>query len=140
VAELNLEPYTARLHWRLPDPANSLDWNRLLSEYLEALAARCEVDGRSVIGHIKGLATFGDGAFVRANVVTASRPADVAGSVPSGCRDFVFTMNVLVYGLSYADIAAHVTAVAQLVGARWDVAITVRPVIDDHESHHHDWN
>ena len=137
MAELILEPYTARLHCQLLHSEADLDWNRLVAAYLETLAARCEVDGQSVIGHIKGLATFAGGGFLRANVVTPSQPADVAGSAPPGCCELVFTMNVLVYGLSYAAVAAHVAEVTGAITRRGDFALTVEPVVDDHEPHHH---
>ena len=137
MAELILEPYTARLHFRLLHPEPGLDWNRVVAGVLETLADRCEVDGQSIIGHIKGLATFAGGGFLRANVVAPSQPADVAGLAPPGCLEMVFTVNVLVYGLTYAAVAARVAEVAGVVTRRGDVAITVEPVVDDHAPHHH---
>jgi hypothetical protein len=137
MAELIFEPYTARLLWQASRPAPGFSWPGLVAGTLEAVAARCEVEGQTVIGHIKGLATLEDGQYLRANVVAAGQTADLAGAVPSNCTELLFTMNVLVYGLPYAAIAERVIGAAEAVAGPWQVAVTVEPVVEGHAPHHH---
>ena len=137
MAELTLEPYTARLHWHRTDGRPKFDWQRLVADTLERVAVDCEIEGETVIGHIKGLATFPNGGFLRANLVSPELPADVAGAVPIDCPQVVFTVNVLVYGLSHASIAARVSDAAETAADRWGVAVTVEPIDSHNTSHHH---
>ena len=46
-------------------------------------------------------------------------------------------MNVLVYGLPYAAIVERVAEAAGEVARRWQVAVTVEPVVEGHAAHHH---
>lgn len=100
MAELTLEPYAARLRWHLSSAPASRVWGATLSEFLEALARRCTQAGPCVIGHIKGLARFPEGDYLRLSVVSPTQPADVEGNAPEGCTELTLTLNVLVYGLS----------------------------------------
>jgi len=149
VAELTLEPYAARMEWRLPDgvvgeslpqsPGADLPWERILAGLLEGLANRADREGEALIGHIKGLATFPDGGYLRVNVVSAGQPADVAGAVPPGCRELTFTLNVLIFGLPYARVAGLVEETAAEVAACWGCQVRVHAAhTPGHEAHHHD--
>jgi hypothetical protein len=139
MVELTLEPYAAHLDWHLAGAVKSELWGRMLAQFLEALAARCEVDGQSVIGHIKGLATFPEGEFLRVNVVSTFHPADVGGAVPEGCQELRFTLNVLVYGLPYHALSDRVEETARRTAEQWGASVAVFPIHShDHEAHHHD--
>ena len=138
MAELILEPYAALLHWRLPAGREDYPWDRILAEFLGSLAGCCEVEGESVIGHIKGLATFPGGGYLRANVVSPSHPVDVAGAAPEDCSGLTFTLNVLVYGLSYDAVSDCVEQTASQAAGQWGGSVSVEPLHGQaHEPHHH---
>jgi hypothetical protein len=138
MAELILEPYAAHLDWQMAGTTDGDSWGRMLAGFLETLAAQCEVDDQSVVGHIKGLCTFPGGEFLRVNVVSASHPADVAGMVPEDCHELRFTLNVLVYGLPYQVVSHCVEETAHRTARQWDASVTVSAIHShDHEAHHH---
>jgi hypothetical protein len=97
MAELILEPYTVRQRWRLFGNADR--WENLIGEFLETLARRCHETGKGIIGHIKALALFPEGSYLRVSVVSPTLPFSMEGSVPARCRELVLTVNVIVYGL-----------------------------------------
>ena len=97
MAELILEPYAVNQRWSLSGDADK--WETLISEYLETLARRCHETGKCIIGHIKALALFPNGGYLRVSVVSPTVPAGVEGSVPTDCTELVLTLNVIVYGL-----------------------------------------
>ena len=138
MAELNLEPYAAHLHWHMPAGKADHPWERILASFLESLAGCCEVEGQSVIGHIKGLAAFPGGGYLRVNVVSASHPADVAGAAPEDCAELTLTLNALVYGLSYDAVSHCVEEAAAQAAGRWGGSVTVEPLHSQaHAPHHH---
>jgi len=102
MAELRLEPYAVVRHWQLPGPEGR--WEAILAEYLQTLAERCVESGQAVIGHIKTLACFPGGKYLRLSVVAADLPATVDGAAPCGCTSMDLTLNVLVYGLEWGMI------------------------------------
>jgi hypothetical protein len=97
MAELILEPYAINQRWKLFGDADT--WENLISEFMETLARRCHETGKGIIGHIKALALFPDGGYLRVSVVSPTVAAGVEGSVPMGCTELVLTLNVIVYGL-----------------------------------------
>ena len=117
MAELRLEPYAVQQHWRLPGADGH--WEAVLAGYLETLAQRCAAVGQTVIGHIKALALFDDGGYLRVSVVAAGRPATVEGSAPPGCLELELTLNVLVYGLERATAEQITRAAADEIAAAW---------------------
>jgi hypothetical protein len=149
VAELTLEPYAAQMEWHMPErvrgdslppsPGADRPWERILAGLLEGLASRADREGETLIGHIKGLATFPDGRYLRVNVVSAGQPTDVEGAAPPGCRGLTFTLNVLVYGLPYARAASLVEESAAEVAAHWGCHVRIYPThTPGHQAHHHD--
>lgn len=115
MVDLMLEPYADRQHWRA---LSAVPWQEILGEYLEGIARRCAKDSACVIGHIKGLALFPNGCFLRWSVVSAGRPADVQGAVPAGTAKIELALNVIVYGLSRARIEHIVREEALALCAR----------------------
>lgn len=99
MTDLRLEPYAARLDFRLEAAAPIEQWKTTLAGYMQALARRCEESGPCVIGHIKALALFTDGCYLRISVVSASHPAQFDGNPPLSFKELHLTLNVLVYGL-----------------------------------------
>jgi hypothetical protein len=138
VAELILEPYAARLWWAMPPNSGGIPWDRILAQFLEALARGCDVDGQAVIGHIKGLATFPNGGYLRVNAVSSSHPADIGGVAPPDCTELTLTLNALVYGLRYEQVAALVDETATRTAQGWGGHVRVDPVRSrDQDAHHH---
>jgi hypothetical protein len=98
--DLLLEPYAVQQRWQMPAPLAGRDWETLLASYLAKLAHACAAAGPSVIGHIKALALFSDGGYLRVSAVSAIHPPTTDGWVPAGLAELSVTLNVLVYGLS----------------------------------------
>lgn len=106
MAELMPDRYAVNQRWTLRAPYGN--WEALIAEYLETLAHRCHETGTCIIGHIKALALFPDGGYLRVSVVSPTLPAGIEGSVPRGCTGLVLTLNVIVYGLG-RDLLEQIT-------------------------------
>jgi hypothetical protein len=123
VAELILEPYAINQRWRVS--AVDIRWEALVGGYLEMLARRCAASDQCVIGHLKALALFPNGGYLRASVVSATLPAGVEGRVPAGCTELVLALNVIVYGLA-RDLVEHITReTAAVLANRWQGEVTI---------------
>ena len=143
-----LEPYARQQHWSAPRPLSPGEWSALFSEYLAGVARMCaeaNADksraGRSraahvVIGHIKLLALFDEGEYLRVSVVSPRHAATVTGAAPAGLSEMPITVNVLVYGLPTERLAALTAAAAAKVAERWGA--TVEDVPLPHHHHHHE--
>jgi hypothetical protein len=95
-----LESYAANQWWSTSD--TDLPWERLIGRYLTAIALACATAGPAVIiGHIKAVALFTDGTYLRASVVSPDSPAIIEGRVPSGVTGLKLSLNVIVYGLEH---------------------------------------
>jgi hypothetical protein len=92
-----LEPYAVNVRWTTSAPV--LSWEGLIADYFEAIARRCQEMGPCVIGHIKGLAIFDEGGYLRISVVSSDRPADLEGRAPPETTSLLLSLNVIVYGI-----------------------------------------
>jgi hypothetical protein len=117
LADLILEPYAVNQRWRFG--TTDMSHGALITEYLESIARACNNAGECVVGHIKALALFPGGNFLRVSVVSPSLPADQEGDVPSGCTDLDLALNVIVYGLERAMLERIVHATAVDLTRRW---------------------
>ena len=118
---MNLEPYAVVQRWQLPDAEGQ--WENILAEYLQGIARRSTTGGKSVIGHIKALATFTDHNYLRISVVAANIPANIEGQVPKDCIELELTVNVLIYGLKRTVIQQIVLETANEFASRRKGAI-----------------
>jgi hypothetical protein len=123
---LILEPYAVEQRWQTAAPLPGTAWQELLGAYLADLARACaawhadpnpavgQPERRVVIGHIKALAIFPDGGYLRISAVSTAHPPTSGGQVPDGLAELKLTLNVLVYGLprAAAQALAHDTALA----------------------------
>jgi hypothetical protein len=135
VAELTLEPYAVVQHWHLPSADGH--WETILTEYLQTLAQRGAASGKTVVGHIKALALFSGGRYLRVSVVAPHLPASREGQVPAGCAELDLTLNVLIYGLDRAALERITHTAAQELADHWKGVIThSEPHPADHPSHH----
>lgn len=91
-----LEPYAASQRWTASVPAPP--WEVIIADYFEAIARRCRETGPCLIGHIKGLALFDDGGYLRISVVSSDH-AEVEGRVPPETTSLLLSLNVIVYGI-----------------------------------------
>lgn len=137
-----LEPYACQQRWTLAQPFASGEWVELFSDYLGGLAHTCIEGGgdasspRVVIGHIKLLALFGEGEYLRVSVVSPRHAATVTGGAPGDCSEMLITLNVLVYGLPTDRLAELTAAVAAAVALRWGAAVENVPL--PHHHHHYE--
>lgn len=111
-----LEPYSTQQRWLAAAPLPGEAWQSLLAGYLAALARACDAAGPCIIGHIKALALFENGEYLRISAVSATQPPTWDGCVPDGLAAVSLTLNVLVYGLP-ADRLQEMT---------WETAAALR--------------
>jgi len=123
MAELILEPYAVNQRWRLI--GNTATWENLISQFMEMLACRCHETGRAIIGHIKALALFPDGGYLRVSAVSPTLPAGVEGSVPTGCTELVLTLNVIVYGLERHALERLTRETADDLTKKWKGGVNI---------------
>jgi hypothetical protein len=102
MTELILEPYAINQRWTASVPAPP--WDALIADYVEAIARRCHEMGPCLIGHIKGLALFDDGGYLRVSVVSPGRPAEKEGYAPTETTSLLLSLNVIVYGLDRSTL------------------------------------
>lgn len=63
---------------------------------------------------------------------------DVEGTTPNGCAALTFTLNVLVFGLSYSRVSSLVLLAAAQAATRWAGTVTVHAAhTPERQSHHH---
>ncbi len=139
-----LEPYALQQRWTLPRTLAPAEWAALFSEYLAGLARMCAEAGghassdaaaaRVVIGHIKLLALFDGGEYLRVSVVSPRHGATVTGGAPPGLSAMPITLNVLVYGIPTGRLAELTAAAAAEVAGRWDATVENLPL----PHHHHE--
>lgn len=136
-----LEPYALQQRWAASRPLGPEQWAALFAAYLARLAGACSESeaapggDRPVIGHIKLLALFDDGAYLRVSAVSATHPPTVTGAAPAGVSAVAVTLNVLVYGLPASELAALTAAAAQEVAAEQAVTIQEIPLESTHHAH-----
>jgi hypothetical protein len=123
MAELSLTTFAVSERWRLSEGDGR--WKALLGEYLETLARRCTEAGPCVIGHIKALALFPDGGYLRASVVSPSIPASIEGSVPDGCTELRLDLNAIVYGLEYCLLERISLETAVQCAVQWNGEVLI---------------
>jgi hypothetical protein len=106
MAELMPDRYAVNQRWTLRAPYGN--WEALIAEYLDTLAHRCHETGTCIIGHIKALALFPDGGYLRVSVV--------------------LTLNVIVYGLG-RDLLEQITnEAASHFMHKWGGKIIIEPI------------
>jgi hypothetical protein len=136
--DLRLEPYAAQQHWQMPAPLAGRDWQTLLVAYLAALAHACAAAGPAVIGHIKALALFPDGGYLRVSAVSATHPPTTDGRPPDGLAELTLTLNVLVYGIA-RDVLSSLTCdiASTLAAAHAGLVIEELPSMGTDAPHEH---
>jgi len=124
--ELILEPYTVHQRWRFLGDADK--WENLISEFMEMIARRCHEAGKGMIGHIKALALFPDGGYLRVSIVSPTLPAGVEGNVPMDCTELVLILNVIVYGLERNALERLTRETADQVTQKWKGGVTIEAI------------
>ena len=126
MAELILESYSVKQRWRLSGDAEK--WENLISEFLETLACRCHETGKCIIGHIKALALFPDGGYLRVSVVSPTLPAGVERSASAHGNELVLTLNVIVYGLGRELLERITCETADHLVKKWKGGVTIEAI------------
>lgn len=134
MSDLTLEPYAAEQEWEMPAPLPGQVWQEMLTGYLAALACACTQAGPSVIGHLKALALFAEGGYLRVSAVSAQHRPTVDGGVPDGLRTLALTLNLLVYGLPRATLERIARDEAASLAARHNGQVHVHTY---DTTHHH---
>lgn len=134
MAEMILEPYAVNQQWRLSDPNDT--WEDKIREYLETLARRCDETGKCVIGHIKALAIFPNGAYVRGSVISPKYAAQIEGNAPQECRALTLALNLIVYGLERAQLEQITRETAFELAQRWHAEVTIDTILSSPNKYH----
>jgi hypothetical protein len=128
MSELSLEPFAARVYFYSQGDLPAGEGQKTLADYLEAIAAKCDAGGDTVIGHIKAIALFADGTYFRVGVVSAQHPAETDGNSSADITDAKITLNVLVYNLSRNRLQQIIQESASEVNKARQGEIKVVPV------------
>lgn len=138
---IHLEPFAAQIDWCLEEPISGADWQNLLKTYLETLGKRGTQIPNTIIGHIKGITNLGDDDYIQVSVISANRPATLSARIADDfyTTQLSFTLNYLVYGLSYQD-ASHIaqSSAAEIIeklGGRAVFSVLSDPDQIDHHQH-----
>ncbi len=121
-----MEHYAVNQRWSFLGDAGK--WETLITEYLETLARRCDETRKCIIGHIKALALFPDGGYLRVSVVSSTVAAGVEGSVSMGCTELVLTLNVIVYGLGRELLEQITRETADHLTEKWRGGVTIETI------------
>ena len=129
-----LEPYATQARWTAPAPLPGAEWQALFAEWqalfvdtLAAVARACEAAGPCVIGHIKALALFDGGGYLRVSAVSATHAPTVEGRVPDDLATLSLTLNVLVYGLPAAMLHDITWKTAAALAQGQGLTVTLQP-------------
>lgn len=120
-----LAPFAARVRWHSPAQLDQSALRALLALLLEEIARRADMAGARLIGHIKAFATFHDGGYLRGSVTSPDQAADIDGVVPGHHQHFDATLNVLVYGLTAAEIDRVTRSALQSLAATRGATCTI---------------
>lgn len=112
-----LEPYAVVQRWCLPVTAEI--YESIIIEYFETLAKHFSVERNSVIGHIKAIAIFPNREFYCVSKVAVNIPAAAQGTIPTDYNEIDLTTNIVVYGLSKAEIEKIMHKTADEMAAHW---------------------
>lgn len=127
--DLILESYATNQWWSASDV--DAPWERLIDGYLTAIAAACAAAGPAVIGHIKAVALFPDGTYLRASVVSPDSPATIEGRVPFAANGLKLSLNVIVYGLDHRTLERITRDAAVGLGKKEGKGVIIREILND---------
>lgn len=108
MTEINLEPFAAKISLTTTEPIGSDQWSGSVLALLQGIGDGCNSAGSCLVGHVKCLATFDNGEFIRASLVDPARPPELEGRVPDDVKAIDLILNVLVYGMKRSRIATMV--------------------------------
>lgn len=107
MSALQLHPFAAQIEWDFDQALAANELEDLFRKYFETLAQECILQGKTIIGHIKGFTKLPENGFIQISAVSASQPASIAmkdGSY-SKYECLSMTLNFLVYGLPFSAAA-----------------------------------
>ena len=140
MSDIHLEPFAALIDWRMDDPISGEEWQNLLSTYLENLGKRGTQKPNTIIGHIKGITNLPEGDYMQVSVISPDRQATRSSRISGdfAASQLTFTLNFLVYGLSYQDASQIAqSSAAELAGKMGGRAVFTMLSDPDQIDHHH---
>ena len=140
MSNLKLEPFAATIEWQLETQTAAQGWVDLLKSYLGTLGKLGTQEPGTIIGHIKGITNLPEGEFIQVSVISPHRLPAVRVQLPEdyAADRLSFTLNFLVYGLSYQDANQIARTSALEVAARYHGTADFVKVSDpDQIDHHH---
>jgi len=134
--ELEFIPYAATLELKREMPLSAEKWGEAGVEFLKMLARGCQEKGVAVIGHIKGFLDLGGAGYFYLSTVGVEHSPSCRGVAAGETDNARLDLNVLVYGISRAEIASLVETQAISWSLSLNIIFTFREV-SCLEAHHH---
>ncbi len=132
MSELNFEPYAAEAVFWLSESKEENEWKKIFAEFMESIAAKCEMAGAELIGHIKGLVLGEDKSYLKISVTSTARPADIEGSPGLKTDKTAMNLNVIVYGISFEHLDDIVKEAAGDLKKGLIESVKIKPVQKNH--------
>ena len=137
MAELELEPYAASVHWHFAAARPPETWQQMLTAFLDNLGMACTADSKCVLGHIKFFARLPHGGYLRGSKLSPHYPADL--EVKGGTSPFAqlqMSLNVLVYGLPLQEAQQFVRQVGTAAAAEAGGEMEIFTAQAEHQHEH----
>lgn len=96
--------YAVRAAVSLPSSVTPEDVRERLVKLMNAIASECDRAGSTLIGHIKCVLDAGEKGFLGVSVTDASGHATVRGELGGDLDKLDIIINVLLYGLTRAQV------------------------------------
>ena len=140
--KIELVPFSSQCQWKISENQSIDIWQDLMGQYLKAIAKACESIPGSVIGHIKAFAKLPKNGYLQSSVIDSSHSA--TGSVMERTSiDYSildFTLNVLVYGLSFRQAEKIVIQSALEVSEQTSSTLSISEVFKSVKHNHFNVN
>ncbi len=130
--EMTLEPYAARLDFKMFSAPSSKEWSLMLAEYMETLARHCNETGPCLIGHLKGLALISNHGFLKISLISPDHPAEVEGEIPENTLELSIVLNILVYGHTEKVLERLTRKTLEAMKKAWDGNISMVSIKHNH--------
>ena len=139
---IELVPFSAQCQWKISENQSIDIWQDLMEQYLKAITKACESIPGNVIGHIKAFAKLPKNGFLQSSVIGSSHSATgrVMERTSGGYSTLDFTLNVLVYGLSFKQAGKIVIRSALEVSEQTSSTLSISEVFKSVKHSHFNVN
>lgn len=126
--------YAVKIEVHLHEAVLSTRLQSRIESLLSSIARECMAAGATLIGHIKCLASTAGHGFLAVSVVEEKTPPRSRGGLDEGIDELSIVVNVLLYGLSRAQVEEIVER-----RTRYELDIPGAHIhLNDLDDHHHD--